>query len=142
MHSNLFLHRQYVSQQTDSKSHCQFPVKLLCYLLSQAPVPLKPMITTNQSFIPSFPPTLLVLPATFISSFSMGASTVGLCFPLVYTQSSKIPYTYSARFFLHVGETPRQGTARKSLDLHCRKSVLAPVWNMLSTEKISWAFRW
>lgn len=49
MHSNLFLHRQYVSQQTDSKSHCQFPVKLLCYLLSQAPVPLKPMITTNQS---------------------------------------------------------------------------------------------
>lgn len=44
--------------------------------------------------------------------------------------------------FLLAEGTPRCGTAKKSLDLHCRKCVLAPVWNMLKPGRISWAFRW
>lgn len=140
-------------QPTDSKSHCQFPVELLCYLLSQAPAPLKPMITTNQSFIffasqtwfVLIPPFLPISQSSLLSSSlpSTQALLQWVCvFLMCRTWHSKIPHTHSARFFLHAGETPRRVTARKNLDLHCRKCALASVWNIFSTEKISWAFRW
>lgn len=125
----------------------------LCYLLSQAPAPpayILSMTSTHHRFIffPFLPVFVLVSsspahipypPSCFYLFLQQGQPWIHGFFFYATWHSREIPRD---TLFLPAEGTPRRGTAKKSLDLHCRKCVLAPVWNMLKPGRISWAFRW
>lgn len=105
---------------------------VLCYLLSQNSSLFKLMTTTNHRvfflhhltwFCPSlFPhPMLLIPPAAFISSFNRGKNWqwIHILFHATW-HSGEIPRDAVLQL---PGEVPRCSTARKSLDLYCRKSL-------------------
>ena len=120
---------------------------VLCYLLYPNPSLLKPMTTTNHRVVfftillflswLLFPHSMLLIPpAAFISSFNRGKSAVDSCSPLPCylvlwgdTQGYSLPAPRRGAQMWHSQEGLRS--------VQQKKSVLAPVWNMLSTDRIS-----